>query len=184
VPFGNDGDYSRDAMVNRLNSDLANDLGNLCQRVLSMTGRNCDGAVPEPGAFTAEDEALLDAAGGVIDRLREAFDSQQFHAALGAIWDVVGDANRYVDAQAPWALRKTDPARMATVLYVVAETVRRLALLAWPVMPDSMARLLDQLGVPAEARDFAALEVPLTPGTPLPRPSGVFPRYAGPEEEG
>jgi methionyl-tRNA synthetase len=184
VPFGNDGDFSHRAMVGRMNNDLANDFGNLAQRVLSMVAKNCGAAVPDPGMFAAGDRKLLDTAGGLLAPMREDMAGQQFHTALGRIWEVVGEANRYVDEQAPWALRKTDPARMATVLYVVAETVRRLALLAWPVMPDSMARLLDQLGVPAEARDFAALEVPLTPGTPLPRPSGVFPRYAGPEEEG
>jgi len=184
VPFGNDGDFSHRAMVGRMNNDLANDFGNLAQRVLSMVAKNCGGAVPEPGAFTAADRKLVDAAGALLPALRGDMAAQQFHTALGRVWEVVADANRYVDEQAPWALRKTDPARMATVLYTVAETVRRLALLTWPVMPDSMDRLLDQLGVAPEGRDFAALEVPLAAGTALPRPSGVFPRYAGPEEAG
>jgi len=184
VPFGNDGDFSHRAMVGRMNNDLANDFGNLAQRVLSMVAKNCGGAVPEPGAFTAADRKLVDAAGALLPALRGDMAAQQFHTALGRVWEVVADANRYVDEQAPWALRKTDPARMATVLYTVAETVRRLALLTWPVMPDSMDRLLDQLGVAPEGRDFAALEVPLAAGTALPRPSGVFPRYAGPEEDG
>jgi len=184
VPFGNDGDFSHRAMVGRMNNDLANDFGNLAQRVLSMVAKNCGGAVPEPGAFTAADRKLVDAAGALLPALRGDMAAQQFHTALGRVWEVVADANRYVDEQAPWALRKTDPARMATVLYTVAETVRRLALLTWPVMPDSMDRLLDQLGVAPEGRDFAALEVPLAAGTALPGPSGVFPRYAGPEEDG
>jgi len=184
VPFGNDGDFSHRAMVGRMNNDLANDFGNLAQRVLSMIAKNCGGAVREPGAFTAADRKLLDAAGALLPAIRGDMEVQQFHTALGRIWEVVAEANRYVDEQAPWALRKTDPARMATVLYVVAEVVRRLALLAWPVMPDSMDRLLDQLGSAPEGRDFAAFETPLAPGTSLPKPSGVFPRYAGPEEEG
>lgn len=181
VPFGNDGDFSREAMINRINSDLANDLGNLCQRVLSMIGRNCGGAVPEHADFTADDAALLDQAAGVIEPARAAFDQQQFHAALGAIWDVVGAANRYVDAQAPWALRKTDPDRMATVLYVLAETIRRVGILVQPVMPDAAAKILDLVAVAPDARDFAALGEALVPGTALPKPAPVFPRYVDEE---
>jgi methionyl-tRNA synthetase len=177
VPYGNDGSFSREAMINRINSDLANDLGNLCQRVLSMIGRNCAAAVPEPGVLAAADEALLAQAGGLIGRVREAFDVQQYHAALAAIWEVVGAANRYVDGQAPWELRKSDPPRMATVLYVLAETIRRIGILVQPVMPRSGALILDQLAIAADARDFAALARKLVPGTALPKPAGVFPRY-------
>jgi methionyl-tRNA synthetase len=181
VPYGNDGAFSREAMINRINSDLANDLGNLCQRVLSMIGRNCGATAPQPGAFTAEDDALLAQAAGVLNRAREAFEVQQFHAALAAIWDVVGAANRYVDAQAPWALRKTDPARMATVLYVLAETIRQLGILVQPVMPRAGAMILDLVAAAPDARDFAALPKRLEPGAALPPPAPVFPRYVEPE---
>jgi methionyl-tRNA synthetase len=105
--------------------------------------------------------------------------SQQFHKALEAIWLVVTDADRYVDEQAPWALKKTDPARMATVLYVLAETIRHLALLIQPVMPESGAKILDQLAVSGDDRTFAAIgpEHALQSGTDLPKPEGVFPRF-------
>jgi len=184
VPFGNDGDFSRKALAQRMNSELANDLGNLSQRVLSMVAKNCAGAVPQPGTFQPADEALLDAAAALLDRQRAAYDAQAFHKALEAVFDVVGRANRYVDEQAPWALRKTDPARMATVLYTLAETIRHIAILLQPVMPSSCARMLDQLAVPADARGFDALTPThrLPPGTPLPKPEGVFPRWV--EEEG
>lgn len=177
VPFGNDGDFSHRAMVHRMNGDLANDFGNLAQRVLSMVNKNCAAAVPEPGAFMAADNALLGAADALRDRLRVELDAQAFHRALDAIWQVVGDANRYVDEQAPWALKKTDPARMGTVLYVLAETVRILALVTQPFMPDSCGRLLDQLAVDTTARSFAALGGRLTPGRMLAKPEGIFPRY-------
>jgi methionyl-tRNA synthetase len=177
VPFGNDGDFSHRAMVGRMNNDLANDFGNLAQRVLSMIAKNCGGQVPEPGAFEAADDALLGAAEGLLARLEAEYRVQAFHKALEATWEVVGAANRYVDEQAPWALKKSDPARMATVLYVVAETVRRLAILTQPVMPGAMGRMLDQLGLGPQARDFAALDRALEPGTALPKPQGVFPRY-------
>ncbi len=179
VPFGNDGDFAHRAMINRMNSELANDLGNLSQRVLSMVTKNCDGQVPTPGAFTAEDEALLAAADGLLASVRTSFDQQAFHKGIEAIFDVVGAANRYVDDQAPWALRKTDPDRMATVLYVLAEAIRHTALLLQPVMPTSCARILDQLAVGADARGFDRLsaEHRLVAGTALPKPQGVFPRW-------
>jgi methionyl-tRNA synthetase len=178
LPFGSDGDFSHRAMVNRINGDLANDFGNLAQRVLSMVNRNCGKAVPQPGALTAADETLLGAARALRERMRAEFAEQSFHRALEILWQVVGDANRYVDEQAPWALKKTDPARMATVLYVLAETVRHLAIFAQPVVPAAAGKLLDQLAVPAEARDFASLSSPLKPGMQLPKPEGIFPRRA------
>ena len=185
VPFGNDFDFSHQSMVGRINGDLANDFGNLAQRVLSMIAKNCGGQVPTPGALTAGDQALLDAAGGLLDTMREHLLVQEFHAALAAQWRVIAEANRYVDAQAPWALRKSDPARMATVLYVLAETIRRLAILAQSVTPGAAARMLDQIAIAEDARDFAHLgpDHALVPGTALPKPEGVFPRYVDEEEK-
>ncbi|MEK9671480.1 MAG: methionine--tRNA ligase [Rhodospirillaceae bacterium] len=181
VPFGNDGDFSHDAMVGRMNSELANDYGNLVQRVLSMIAKNCGGSVPTPGELTAADRAMLDPAGALLDQVRDMLDRQAFHEALETIWRVIRQANGYVDQQAPWKLRKEDPDRMATVLYVLAEAIRRLAILTQPFMPDASGRILDQLAVPADARDTAALAdgLMLTPGTPLPAPAGVFPRFTG-----
>ncbi|WP_038014202.1 methionine--tRNA ligase [Thalassobaculum salexigens] len=184
VPFGNDGDFNHRSMTNRMTSELANDIGNLSQRVLSMVAKNCGAAVPTPGTFAPEDEALLASADALLDTVRRHFDVQAFNKGLEAIFDVVGAANRYVDEQAPWALRKTDPARMATVLYTLAETIRHAALLLQPVMPTSCARMLDQLAIPEDARGFDRLsaEHRLVPGTPLPKPEGVFPRWVAPEE--
>ncbi len=183
VPFGQDGYIGHETMVGRINGDLANDLGNLAQRVLSMISKNCDGKVPQPQSLIRDDTAILAAAGGVLGTVREEFNRQAFNRGLEAIWKVVGDANRYVDAQAPWELRKTDPERMATVLYVLADVIRHLAILVQPVMPDAASAMLDQLAVPAERRSFAALgsDHAVAPGTELPKPSPVFPRYV--EEE-
>jgi methionyl-tRNA synthetase len=177
LPFGNDGDFSHRAMVGRLNGDLANDYGNLAQRVLSMINRNCDAIVPEPGALTAEDEELLGEARGLLDRVRPQIAEQGFHLALETLWRVVGAANRYVDDQAPWALRRNDPARMRTVLYTLAEVLRHLGILTQPFVPDAASALLDQLAVPVEARRFADLGEALPPGRALPAPYGIFPRY-------
>jgi methionyl-tRNA synthetase len=183
VPFGNDGDFSRKAMVHRINGELANDYGNLAQRVLSMIAKNCGGAVPQPGPLSDADRRMLGAARALLPVVRAEMGVQAFHKALDAIWAVIGDANRYVDEQAPWALRKTDPPRMATVLWVLAETIRHVALLTQPFMPGASGRVLDQLGVGGDARTFAAWGEAhaLVPGTPLPPPQGVFPRIAAEE---
>lgn len=177
VPFGQDGDFSRAAMIRRTNTDLANDLGNLSQRVLSFIAKNAGAAVPTPGDYSDADRSMLAATAGLLDATRNELDQQNFHKALEATFGAIADANRYVDGQAPWSLRKTDPARMATVLYVLVETLRRVGLVLQPFMPGTMAKLLDQLAVPAAARSFAAWEQSLVPGTALPPPSGLFPRY-------
>lgn len=185
VSFGQDGSYSHEAIVNRINADLANDLGNLAQRSLSMVAKHCDAKIPQPGAFSDEDSAMLNAADALLEVAREAMDKQAMHQMLAAVWKVVADANRYFAGQEPWALRKTDPARMATVLYVTAEIVRQVTILAQPIMPQSTARLLDLLGLDENKRDFAALgEVGrLVPGVDLPKPEGVFPRYVEKDSE-
>ena len=179
VPFGQDGNYSHEAIVQRINADLANDLGNLAQRSLSMIARNCDGVVPGMAALTAEEERLLAASDGLLDACRAAMKTRQIHLALNAIWSVVADANRAFAAAAPWALKKTDPVRMGTVLTLAAEVIRQVAILIQPAMPESAAKLLDLLAVPAPARTFAALGFSgrMAAGTKLPPPEPVFPRY-------
>ena len=184
VPFGQDGSYSEDGIIGRINADLANEFGNLAQRSLSMVNKNLGGVVPEPDEFSAEDTVLLDLADGLLPRVRAAFDEQAMHQGLEAIWLMLGAANRYFSAQEPWVLRKSqseaDQARFRTVLYVTLEAVRIAAVLVQSVMPESAAKLLDLLGQAADARDFAALATPLAPGTSLPAPIGVFPRYEPP----
>ena len=183
VPFGQDGSYNHEAIVARINADLANDLGNLAQRSLSMIAKQLGGVLPEPGAFSDNDKAILTQADGMLALSRTAMATQQIHQWLNAVWAVVAEANRYFAGEAPWALAKTDPARQRTVLYVTAEVVRQIAILTQPVMPAASAKLLDSLGIPeGSARDFAALGEAgrIKPGTSLPAPVGVFPRYVEP----
>jgi methionyl-tRNA synthetase len=181
VPFGQDGSYSEDAIIARINADLANELGNLAQRSLSMVAKNLGGIVPQPGAFVEQDTKLLDAADGLLERVRDHFDACAMHLGLEAIWSVLGMANRYFSAEQPWVLAKltseSDQERFRTVLYTTLETVRIAALLSQPVMPESMGKLLDLLGQPADQRMFAAIATRIEPGTALPKPEGVFPRY-------
>ncbi len=182
VSFGQDGSYNHDAIVARTNADLANDLGNLAQRSLTMIGKQYGGLLPAPGDFSDTDKDILLAADGMLALAREAMKTQQIHHALNAVWAVVADANRYFAGEAPWALAKTDPARQATVLYVTAEVIRQVAILAQPVMPDASEKLLDILGIAADARDFTQLggSVRIAPGLLLPPPAPIFPRYVEP----
>ena len=179
LPFGADGDFSRRAVVGRINGDLANDFGNLAQRVLSMVQQYCGGIVPQSDRQPA-DSALNHSVHILLETLRNEFAEQAFSRALESIWQVVSEANRYVDEQAPWKLRKTDTVRMGTVLFWLAETLRHLAIYVWPFMPNAADKLLDQLAIPREFkyRNFDALALyPLMPGTQLPKPEGIFPRY-------
>jgi len=183
VAFGQDGNYNHEAIVARINADLANDLGNLAQRSLSMIAKQLGGALPTPGLFCEGDRAILTQADGMIKIAREAMATQQIHQWLNAVWAVVAQANRYFAGEAPWVLAKTDPVRQQTVLYVTAEVIRQIAILTQPVMPQAAAKMLDSLGIPhGEARMFSALggTTRIAPGTMLPAPQAVFPRYIEP----
>jgi methionyl-tRNA synthetase len=184
VPYGQDGSYSHETVTNRINADLANDLGNLAQRSLSMLNKNLGGALPAPTELLSQDKAILDQADAMLDLVRAHMEDRAIHKALGVIWDVVAEANRYFAGEEPWALKKTDPVRMGTVLYVTAEVVRNVALLAQPVVPAGAAKLLDVLAVPEEERsfEFCGAEHRLAGGTELPKPEPVFPRYVDPEK--
>ena len=181
VPFGQDGNYTEEAIVTRINTDLANELGNLAQRSLSMVAKDLGGVVPEPGELTAADTELLAVADGLMERVRAGFDAQAMHSALEAIWLMLGEANKYFSTQQPWVLRKSDSEadqeRFRAVLYTTCEAVRIAALLVQPVMPDSAGKLLDLLGQARDKRTFAAIGTRLVPGTVLPPPTGVVPRY-------
>jgi methionyl-tRNA synthetase len=179
VPFGQDGNYSHEAIIARINADLSNDLGNLAQRSLSMIAKNCAAKIPALGALSSEDKTILAATDALLAECRVQHDVQAINKALDAIWKVVAEANRYFAGQEPWALKKTDPERMGSVLYVTAEILRQVAILVQPYMPVSAGKLLDLLSVPADARDFAALGSAgrLVSGTALPAPAAIFPRY-------
>jgi methionyl-tRNA synthetase len=177
MPFGNDGDFSERALISRMNTELANDLGNLCQRTVSLIARNCGSILPDAQPETADDTAILDQARALPALVRVRMDRQALNDALEDIWKLIRAANAYIDKQAPWALKKTDEVRMAAVLRVLVDVLRPIATLLQPFMPESMGRMLDQLGVAVDARLFASLETPLAGGIALPPPAGVFPRY-------
>lgn len=180
VPFGQDGNYSHQAIVNRINSDLANDLGNLAQRSLSMIAKNCGAVAPQPQALRDNDRAMLARAYGLAGVARAHMEGFALHLILQSVFEVVAEANRYFANEEPWRLTKSDPARRDTILYVTAEVLRVIGLLIQPFMPAAAAKLLDLLGVAANARSLSHAQdsaSALTPGAPLPPPAVIFPRY-------
>ncbi len=184
VNFGSDGDFSDKSMILKVNNNLANELGNLCQRTLSMVFKNCGKASPIPGDFTEEDEALLASARGLHERCAEAVSEQKIQNYANELISMVWEANKYIDTMAPWALRKTDEQRMATVLYVIMEVLRHVAILYQPIIPGSANKILDLLSVPEDERSFEHLagdDYKIKPETPICKPKGVFPRIEVPE---
>jgi methionyl-tRNA synthetase len=198
VPFGQDGSYSHEAIVQRMNADLANDLGNLAQRSLSMIAKNCGGAVPDwriDGMIDRETNDLLVLADSLLGTARLHMSGFAIHQYVATIFETISRTNRYFALREPWKLAKTDPGEMRVVLFATIETLRIVAILLQPVMPGSMAGLLDLLAVPDDKRAFKNVDVPidgidpeddfwriksphrLQPGTPLPAPRPVFPRY-------
>ena len=176
VPFGNDGNFSRTAMIQRINSDLANNIGNLAQRTLSIIHKNCDGKIPSPAIpYTPDRNAFM-------QQIREAMNGQVFHQVLALNLQLASDANEKIDREAPWALRKegTEAAlsKMKQVLYELAEEIRVIAILMQPFTPDAAAKMLDQLAVSEAGRQMDAIATPLVPGTSIPKPEGIFPRFS------
>jgi methionyl-tRNA synthetase len=179
IPFGNDGNFVRDNMINRINADLANNIGNLAQRTLSMIQKNCDGKIPQRGELEKDEKIMLHNSYYLIDNLRPKIDEQNFYNVLEEITALAGVANEYIDKQAPWELKKTNPERMNTVLYNLAEVIRCIAILLQPFTPMAADKILGQLAITQDKRDFACLNERhrLTSGIELPPPSGVFPRF-------
>jgi methionyl-tRNA synthetase len=189
VAFGQDGSYSPEAIVTRCNAELANSFGNLAQRSLSMIFKNLDGELAEFSTQTA-DEELLGIVGQACGKdLVAAFEALDFSGGIEAWMRAVFACNQYVDEQAPWTLKKTDPERMKAVLLTLFKAVRDLAIAIRPVVPVSADKLLDQLGVPAAERGFADLadsawyQRLLASGFKLEQPVGVFPRLELPAED-
>ena len=178
VNFGSDGDFSHEKMVQKVNTNLANELGNLCQRTLSLVFKNCDKAVPnEVQPYVEEDEVLLAKARALQQSCGEAIASQSIQKYVAAMCQIVWDTNKYIDVMEPWVLRKTDPERMATVLYVIMEVLRYTAILYQPLIPDSSNKILDLLSVPDDERTFDHLESsPIELGRAISKPKAVFPR--------
>ena len=178
VIFGNDGNYSRDNMISRINSELANKIGNLAQRTLSFIAKIDDpaaGVVPQR-SNEWEKEGVIIFAKSLRASFDAAMDMQNINLVLDGINELADKANIYIDHQAPWTLKKTNPVRMNEVLYVLVEAIRYIAIYMQPFTPESASKILDQLGIALDDRGFDALEKPLIVGSKLGIPEAVFPR--------
>ena len=189
VSFGQDGSYSPEAIVTRVNAELANSFGNLAQRTLSQIFKNLDGNLPAIYGHDEADNALLALVGQAIDQdIPAAFEELAMSQALEAWMQAVFACNAYIDAQAPWALKKTDPERMETVLATLFICIAQLAVAVQPVIPTSANKLLNQMGIPEAARTYSQIQShwysPLAEsGFRLEQPQGLFPRLELPAEE-
>ena len=176
VRFGQDGDFSEDALIKRVNADLANDYGNLAQRVLSFIHKNNGGISPKYTKFTKKDEVLLNEMNSIMGNIITYMDNYQVTNALEELWIIIRKSNTYIDEQAPWALKKTDLMRMKTVLFVLCTIIRKVSLIALNFVPIGANKILDQLSISKDKRKYKNFNDELTPEIHYPKPEGVFPR--------
>lgn len=178
VIFGSDGNYTEELMINRVNSELSNNIGNLVQRTLSMIFKNCNEQIPEVISKDAYKEPPLQLAVELLEKIRKEMERPNFSAALDMIIRLSSECNLYIDQQAPWTLKKTDPDRMRFVLYTLAESVRYLAILLQAFVPISASKILDQLGVDEKERNFSNLSIEhsIKQGKKISHPEVIFPR--------
>ena len=177
MPFGNDGDFSNSQLINRINSDLANSYGNLFQRVVSMIFKNCNEKIPlKPYKFNKEDSTLINSIKNSLNDYRSLIDEQKFDQYLKNIWIVISNANKYVDEQAPWALKKNNFERMEVVLFTLVETIRQISILLQPFIPDTAEKILDQIKIPTDQRKLKSLGFILNGNIKILLPNPLFPR--------
>ena len=184
VIFGNDGDYNRKLFINRVNSELANKIGNLMQRSLSMIFKNCNEMLPEISTELYQQNVLISKAEKLYSNVKEAINLPDFSAAIAHIIELAEKANLYIDQEAPWALKNTDFKKMEEVLYAIAETSRFISIMLLPFIPDSAEKMLDLLMVPKNEREFKFLkmEYRLKGGTKINSPYPIFPRIEEKED--
>ena len=179
IAFGNDGNFSRTAMINRINAELANNIGNLAQRTLTMIFKNCNGLMPSIDINQVYEQELLTLAQNTLQKVRVNIDQATYHNALEEIIHLASSANLYIDEMAPWTLAKTDLAKMEFVLFSLAEVIRYIAILLQPITPNSAAKLLDLLNISKTERNFVNLgkDYAIKAGTIITKPEPVFPRF-------
>ena len=182
IPFGQDGDFSKGAIVARVNGELANGLGNLVSRTLGMIEKYFDAVVPEPGGLKMEDESVRDKALSTIELIENEMNEIAFHKALVSLWDFIGDVNKYVDESAPWTLAKEkNEERLGTVLWTIVQAIGAVTILIYPFMPESAEKIWERLGCPqpinskllSDAKEWGIVK----PGQTVKKGQSLFPRF-------
>ena len=182
IPFGQDGDFSKGAIVARVNGELANGLGNLVSRTLGMIEKYFDAVVPEPGGLKVEDESVRDKALSTIELVENEMNEIAFHKALVSLWDFIGDVNKYVDESAPWTLAKEkNEERLGTVLWTIVQAIGAVTILIYPFMPESAEKIWERLGCPqpinskllSDAKEWGIVK----PGQTVKKGQSLFPRF-------
>ena len=180
MAFGLDSEFSEKALVQRLNADLANDLGNLVSRSLTMVHKYFDGVLPDAGPSGDEDEALKNSAMGLIEIYQGHMGKMAFHKALMAVWEIISDVNKYIDTMAPWVLAKSEPERLKIVINHIFETLRIVAGLVWPFMPASAEKIQEQLGLKKQGESCRLADLKNwgqeKPAHPILKAPALFPR--------
>ena len=178
INFGSDGNFTRDSMISRINSELSNNIGNLVQRTLSMIAKNCDGKIPEINVDNIYENQLLKSINKRFKNFDAAMLCQKFSMALEEVVNLANEANSFIDKKAPWNLKKTNIEEMKLVLYILAEIIRNISIMLLPFIPDSANKILDQLAINSKKRDYKYIGdiAKLLPRNVLPRPSVIFPR--------
>ena len=176
INFGNDGNFARKELIRYINSDLANNLGNLVQRVLSMIHKNCAGQIPNYNQLQSVDKNLLQKSYDLLPKLRELIEQQNFSIYLEQVISLSAFANEYINEQAPWQLKKTNLQRMNDVLYSLSEIIRVIAIYLKPFMPDSAEKILFQLGINNSNNGFADLKQKISVAQKLPDLQIIFPK--------
>jgi methionyl-tRNA synthetase len=174
VTFGNNGNFSEQTFIDRLNAELVNKIGNLVYRTTSFIYKNCNQKIPKPSTYTAKDKVLLEHAYTAIDGIRKKIDEQALKQVLEDILNLANAANVFIDEEAPWKLKESDPTRMQTILYILVEVIRVLSILLQPFVPDSAARILDYLGVDQRGLNTLNKNHAITPQASIEVPKIIF----------